>query len=136
MDIQLATLCDSAMDYNGKLCVLGTFDTIGSRQLPVVHQNCALALRVLFRPEDEGTHNLSLRIVDEEGKDAMPQLPPVQFEVRLPQEVDFITRNMVLNFQALQFAAAGTFNLEIGVNGETRSTLPLRVIYVPAEAQA
>jgi hypothetical protein len=135
MDIQLATLCDSAMDYNGKLCVLGTFDTIGSRQLPVVHQNCALALRVLFRGEDEGTHNLSLRIVDADGKDAMPQLPPVQFDVRVPQEVDFITRNMVLHFQALQFNAPGTFSLEVGVDGETRAQLPLRVIYVAPEGQ-
>jgi hypothetical protein len=136
MDIQLATLCDSAMDYNGKLCVLGTFDTIGSRQLPVVHQNCALALRVLFRPEDEGTHTLSLRIVDADGKPAMPDLPPVQFDVRLPQDIDFITRNMVLHFQALQFTSAGVFNLEVGVDGTTRVALPLRVIYVAQEGQA
>jgi hypothetical protein len=136
MDIQIATLCDSAMDYNGKLCVMGTFDTIASRQLPVVHQNCALALRVLFRPSDEGTHALGLRVVDEAGADAIPALPPVQFEVRLPQEADFITRNMVLHFQALQFPNGGTFNLEISINNKIVSKLPIRVLHMPQDAGA
>jgi hypothetical protein len=40
---------------------------------------------------------------------------------------------MVLHFQALQFAQAGTFVMEISVDEETMATLPLRVLYVPAE---
>ena len=44
MDIQIATLCDFAADYNGKLVVSGTFDTLAARALPVVHPSCALAM--------------------------------------------------------------------------------------------
>ncbi|MGA0846767.1 MAG: DUF6941 family protein, partial [Luteolibacter sp.] len=36
MDIQIATLCDHAADYNGKLVITGTFDTLAARALPVV----------------------------------------------------------------------------------------------------
>ncbi|MBP7949612.1 MAG: hypothetical protein KA004_08140 [Verrucomicrobiales bacterium] len=133
MDIQVATLCDSAMDYNSKLCVLGTFDTIGSRTLPVLHRNCVLALRVCFRPTDEGQHNLSIRIIDVDGKDVIPALPPVQFEVRLPQDVDFVTRNMILHFEALKFDQPGTFSIEISVDGNELSSIPLRVVYMPAQ---
>ena len=131
MDIQIATLCDSAMDYNGKLCVLGTFDTIGSRTLPVVHQNCVLALRICFRAVDEGEHDLAIRIIDNDGKDAVSPLPPVKFEISVPQEIDFVTRNMVFHFQALQFKNAGTYSLEISVDDDHLASLPLRIVYAP-----
>lgn len=131
MDIQVATLCDSAMDYNGKLCVLGTFDTIGSRNLPVVHQNCVLAMRICFRSVDEGEHDLAIRIIDADGEDVIPALPPVKFEIRIPQDVDFVTRNMIFHFQQLQFQKAGTFSLEISVDDDNLCSIPLRVLYVP-----
>ena len=34
MEVQAAVLCDSAADYRGKLCILGTFDTILASKLP------------------------------------------------------------------------------------------------------
>ena len=34
MEIQIAALCDSAADYGGKLCVIGTFDTIVAQSFP------------------------------------------------------------------------------------------------------
>jgi hypothetical protein len=131
MDIQVATLCDAANDYNGKLCVLGTFDTIGSRSLPVVHQNCVLAMRICFRAVDEGEHDLAIRIIDADGEDVINPLPPVKFDIRLPQDVDFVTRNMIIHFQALQFSKAGTFSLEIAVDDDSLVSIPLRVIYMP-----
>jgi hypothetical protein len=131
MDIQVATLCDAANDYNGKLCVLGTFDTIGSRTLPVVHQNCVLALRICFRAVDEGEHDLAIRIIDADGGDVINPLPPVKFDIRLPQDVDFVTRNMIIHFQALQFNKAGTFSLEISVDDDSLVSIPIRVLYLP-----
>ena len=60
MDIQIATLCDFAADYNGKLVISGTFDTLAARALPVVHPSCSLALRFCFTQEDSGRHKLSI----------------------------------------------------------------------------
>jgi hypothetical protein len=57
MDIQAALLCDSATDYRGKLCILGTFDTIITQNLPSTHPHCSIALRIVFRDSDEGTTN-------------------------------------------------------------------------------
>jgi hypothetical protein len=63
MDIQIATLCDFAADYNGKLVISGTFDTLAARAVPVVHPSCALAMRFCFTPEDAGRHKLSINII-------------------------------------------------------------------------
>ena len=74
MNIQVAVLCDAATDDNGKLNLLGAFDTIYTQQLPAVHPQCSIALRVTFSSEDEGKHNLQLNFVDADGR-SIAQVP-------------------------------------------------------------
>ncbi len=129
MEIQVATLCDSAMDYNSKLCVLGTFDTIGSRAVPIVHPQAALALRLCFREADAGSHTLTIRLIDADGNNCMQPLEAA-IDIAIPEGTDFITRNMILNFQPLQFKEAGTFAFEVGIGGNTLASVPVRVVVV------
>lgn len=129
MDIQVATLCDSAVDYNGKLCVIGTFDQIFARQVPVVHPQCSLAIRLCFKPGDEGQHKLGIAFIDEDGQPLIKPFEPVM-EVRLPQENIFITRNIVLNLQGLKFEKAGTHEIQISIDGQLLVSVPLRVVIV------
>src|ERR1017187_7676771 len=68
MNIQVAVLCDAATDDNGKLNLLGAFDTIYTQQLPAIHPQCSIALRVTFSSGDEGKHNLQLNFVDADGR--------------------------------------------------------------------
>ena len=84
MDIKIATLCDFAADYNGKLVVSGTFDTLAARALPVVHPMCSLALRFCFTQEDVGRHKLSINIINEDGESLDP---PAAAAVRDPAPV-------------------------------------------------
>jgi hypothetical protein len=135
MEIQVATLCDSAMDYNSKLCVLGTFDTIGSRAVPIVHPQAALALRICFREQDAGSHTLSIRLIDADGNNSMQPLEAA-IDIAIPEGTEFITRNMILNFQPLQFKEAGTYAFEVSVGGTTLASIPVRVIVVDQAAQA
>jgi hypothetical protein len=133
MEIQVATLCDSAMDYNGKLCVLGTFDTICSRSTPIVHPQCALALRICFKAGDEGRHHLSIRFIDADGRPVMPSLETA-IEIKLPSDGYFITRNIVLNFKPLKFDDVGQFSIDVSADGEMLTRVPLRVMRLePAE---
>ena len=67
MNIQVAVLCDAATDDNGKLNFLGSFDTIHTLQLPAVHPQCAVALRVTFNSGDKGLHKLKLNFVNAEA---------------------------------------------------------------------
>ncbi len=132
MDIQIATLCDFAADYNGKLVISGTFDTLAARAVPVVHPSCALALRFCFTPEDVGRHKLSINIINEDGDSLDPNNMPIEpeFEVQLPKNVPFLTRNIVMNLQGLRFPEAGIYSIDIGCDGEVLVRLPLRVILV------
>ena len=102
MNIQVAVLCDAATDENLKLNLLGAFDTISTPQLPAVHPQCSIALRVTFGHQDEGEHKLRLNFVDADGRSIMPSIDiPVQ--VVLPGDLHFGTRNFIVNIQQLKF---------------------------------
>ena len=129
MEVQVATLCDSAHDYNGKLCVLGTFDTICATSVPVAHPQCAIALRICFKPGDEGDHDFAINFIDDDGK---PKMPPLKSRVgvRLPPDAYFLTRNLVINIQQLRFDSVGQFSIDVTSDGEMLSRIPLRVMLV------
>ena len=132
MDIQIATLCDFAADYNGKLVITGTFDTLAARALPVVHPACALAMRFCFTPEDAGRHQLSITIINEDGEALDPNNMPIkpEFEVQVPKNTPFLTRNIVMNLQGLRFPESGIYSIDIGCDDEIMVRLPLRIVHV------
>ena len=126
MDIQVAALCDSAADYEGKLCVLGVFDTIVAGSLPAIHPQCSVALRILFRKEEEGFHTVRVLFVDEDGHSIVPPMETA-FEVELPEDLFFSTRNLILNLQQLPFAHAGAYSIDVTVNTRQMASIPLQV---------
>ena len=138
MDIQIATLCDFAADYNGKLVISGTFDSLAARALPVVHPSCALAMRFCFTQEDAGRHTLSINIINEDGESLDPNNMPIkpEFDVQLPKGTPFLTRNIVMNLQGLRFPEDGIYSIDIGCDDEVLMRLPLRVVKVNAEGKA
>ena len=130
MIFQVAVLCDAATDDNGKLNLLGAFDTIYTQQLPAVHPQCSIALRITFSQEDEGQHQLRLNFVDADGRSIMPPIDiPVQ--VTLPGDSHFGTRNFIVNIQQIQFAQPGLFSIDVSMNGQPQASIPLLVKHNP-----
>lgn len=126
MEIQVAVICDSASDYQGKLCVLGTFDTIMAGSAPVTHPHCAVALRVVFKKDEEGPHQLRLNIIDADGHEIVPAIQG-ELHVRVPDGVYFISANMVINIQQLQFKEPGMYAIDVVLDGRQIASLPLQV---------
>mgnify|MGYP000429525131 CR=1 FL=1 len=135
MDIQIATLCDFAVDYNGKMVISGTFDALAAKAVPVVHPQCALAMRICLLPEDTGDHKMTINIIDEDGNSIDAKSMPIRADmpVQVPDEVPFLTRNLVLNFQGLKFPNAGIYSVDITVDGELVMRLPLRIVQVQSQ---
>jgi hypothetical protein len=131
MEIQVAALCDSASDYQGKLCLLGAFDTIIAAALPAIHPQCTVALRIVFRKEDEGHHQLRVSFLDEDGAAVVPPLD-TSMEVTLPANFFFTARNVILNMQQLQFEREGFYEINLAINGRAAISIPLQVILAKA----
>jgi len=135
MNIQVAVLCDAATDDNGKLNFLGAFDTIYAPQLPAVHPQCAVALRVTFMSGDEGARKLALNFVNADGRAIMPPIE-IPVAVTLPDDAYFLTRNFIINIQQLKFTEAGLYSVDIRLDGESRASIPLQVKNPPPRAAA
>lgn len=136
MDIQIAALCDAATDSHGKLNILGTFDTINAGQLPAVHPQCSIALRLVFNKMEEGQRELKLNFVDEDGKLVMPSID-IPVEVQVPDDTSFISRNFIINIQQLRFERAGLYGIDIALAGHHVGSIPLLVRHVaPAQPAA
>ena len=57
MRVEVFSLCDAATTDGGKLNLLGAFDAIWVKTMPVVHAQCAIALRVRFSRSERGEQN-------------------------------------------------------------------------------
>lgn len=131
MDIQIATLCDHAADYNGRLVISGTIDVLPAPKLPVVQPHCCLAIRLCITPEDNGQHKFSVNIIDGDGKSLDDKMPiEADMPIEIPDEVPFVTRNLILNLQGLRFEEAGVYFVDISIDDELFQRLPLRVMQV------
>jgi hypothetical protein len=136
MNIQVAVLCDAATDDNGKLNLLGAFDTIYTQQLPAIHPQCSVALRVTFFSDDEGKHELKFNFVDADGHSIMPGFPPIPVDVTLPEDMHFGTRNFIVNIQQLKFENPGLYSIDIRLDDQSQASIPLLVKHNPPAAPA
>jgi hypothetical protein len=136
MDLQVATLCDFAAEYQGKMVISGTFDALAAKATPIVHPQCSLAMRFCFTPEDDGDHELQISVIDEDGKPINDKMPiKGAMPVKMPENSAFMTRHLIVGFQGLSFPRAGVYSVDILVDNELIQRLPLRIIKVE-EGQA
>lgn len=135
MELLVAVLCDAAGDYGGTLNLIGVRDTLYARQFPVVHPQCALALRFCFSSEDEGEHKLTIRLLNADGQAVVPPIEP-RINIRLAADVSFLTRNMILNLQGLGFPEAGEYAIQIANGNRSLAEIPLRVVQIASDNPA
>jgi hypothetical protein len=137
MEILTAVICDSAADYNGKLCILGTFDTIYAHRFPAVHPHCALALRLVFRSADLGDHHFRVAFIDPDGRNVLPKEGEPRFEVKIteiPEKAAFISRNFVINIQGLPLEKPSLYSFVVHMDETVVASIPLQVIGAAAPA--
>ncbi len=135
MKIEVFALCDAATDNHGKLNILGTFDQIYAAKLPVVHPACAIALRIRFDKMEEGAHKVSLQMVNPDG---IPVFQSMEGEVnpRMGEDIGSVAVNLILNFQNVKFDVFADYQVNLAIDDETLSTLPLRVRKLPSQRPA
>lgn len=124
MEIEIFTLSDFAQDNHSKLTIVGTFDSIHSKQFPCVHPSCTVATRLRFSAKESGNHDFRLRLIDTNGKEL---INPIEGTVNIPapQNGQLTSINVVANFVQLKFERPGRYSFELYVDGEWKSGLPL-----------
>jgi hypothetical protein len=124
VEIEIFTLADFAQDNQSKLTIVGTFDSIHSKQFPVAHPACTIACRLRFGASETGEHDFRLRLIDSEGKETIQAIEG-RMNIGDPPNGQFSSINVVINFNQLKFENPGRYSFELYIDGEWRSGLPL-----------
>ncbi len=129
MKVQVAVVCDFAVEYQNKLNIIGTFETIEAAQFPVVKSQCSIAFQILWSKAEEGTHSIKIKFMDEDGN---PTLKAVDssIDVLIPAGHFVVVTNHILNIQQLKFAGAGSYLVVIDVDGKMEAEIQLQVLHV------
>jgi hypothetical protein len=126
MDVEAFLLCDAATDQQGKLNVLGAFDTVFTKQVPVVHPACAVAARIRFSKVEQGEHAVRICVIDQDGKEVVPKLDG-KVSVRVAEDAGSAVVNLVLNFQRLKLPDYGEYSIDLAIDGQQKASLPFFV---------
>ena|SRR5438093_12616680 len=127
METEIFTLCDFAQDNNGKLIVVGTFDTISSQAFPCTHPSCSIACRLRFSEKETGEHEFKLKFVDSNGKDVLQPIAG-KIQIRPPKAGQNSTVNLVFNIGQLRFENPGRYAFELYLDDDWKSGLPLNLL--------
>ena len=103
MNIQVAVLCDAATNDNDKLSLLGAFERFTRRRCRRCIRSAPWRSASRFFAADEGQRRSTLNFINADGHSIMPNFPTDAGGVRLPEDLHFLTRNFIVNFQNLQF---------------------------------
>lgn len=125
MNIETFVTCDFAQDNMGKLTVVGMFDTINAKQLPLTHPFMCIALRMRFMMHELGKH--SIRIEFRDPNDTLMLMP---FEGQIDVSnigTDSGTANIVLNHMAMQFKIHGKYLIRLFIDTVERASIPLYI---------
>lgn len=126
MQIKLALLADYAnITADGKLNILGVFDRINVVEVPAVHPQMNLILRLEAHPAERNrVHNVEIRLHDPDGQtvfevkgDVVPQGQPGQT----------MATNQILTLNNLQLTKAGGYMFVVFVNNDLKTEVPLGV---------
>lgn len=126
MQVKLALLADYAnVTAEGKLNILGIFDRIAVQQLPVVHPQMHLILRLeAHTAERNRAHNIEIRLHDPDGQtvfevkgDIVPRGAPGQT----------ISTNQILTLNNLQLTKTGGYTFIVFVNNDLKTEVPLGI---------
>ena len=130
MELLVATLCDTAVENQGKLNVLGAFDAVIAQAFPAGFAY-TLVLRFSFTAEDHGTHKFSIRLTDDSGVAGVAgEQPPNEAELKVnmpPGTKGFSTQNMIQPLQGT-VQKAGNYHFAVHFDGNVLARIPFRVI--------
>ena len=128
MKLTVLAFADSANIAEGsKLNIFGIFDTIFTPAVPTTHPEMAIAMRFAVSPSDRGrSHDLQLKLVAPNGTAIVTGNAQVTIQ-ESPVNRDVHHFDQVVKIPGVQFPEAGTYRLEVLVNGRKAGHILLAV---------
>ena len=129
VDVNLALLADAAnVGPDGKLNILGTFDTIHAQTFPAVHPVMRLVLRFVASPAEVGQQKeITIRVLTQDGK----VIGDLKGNLLVPEPTSpghAIHIQTILDIPKTVYEDPGDYAFHVLVGGEEKSVIPLSLV--------
>jgi len=125
MKTELFTFCDFAQESAGKLTIVGTFDTIISRNFPCVHPQLSVVIRIRYDIWEFTTHNFRIEAQDLNGEIAIEPVTGTM-DVKGAGNATAVS-HLVFSISNLHFKQSGVVNFVIYIDEKEIASLPLYI---------
>ena len=123
--IELFTFCDFAQENGGKLTIVGTFDTIISRNFPCVHPQLSVVIRLRFDLWEFSNHSFRIETRDLEGDMSMEAING-NVDVKGVGNTTAVS-HLVLSISNLHFKNPGLINFVLFIDDKEAGYIPLYI---------
>jgi hypothetical protein len=123
--IELFTFCDFAQENGGKLTVVGTFDTIISRNFPCVHPQLSVVIRIRFDLWEFAAHTFRIETRCLDGEVTMEPISG-SLDVRGVGNSTAVS-HLVFTIGNLRFKNPSVVNFTLYLDDKEASSIPLYV---------
>ncbi len=134
MEVTLALLCDAAnVSDEGKLNILGTFDSISAEEFPAAHPAMCLVLRLSASAAEIGrSRELSIRLLDADGDQLGEITGQVDIgESRTPGNESQV--QLIFGLPNTSFPGPGSFAFYVLIGGDEIARVPLEVTHLGSQ---
>jgi hypothetical protein len=130
VEVDLAVVADAAnVSQEGKLNILGVFDTIWAREFPCRHAAMVFVLRARADFTEQGAHQLEVRLIDADGAQLFKAEGPLHVPHGIPGRP--IRPHVILGLAGISFQKPGDFSFEVTVDNRHVRSVPLHVMAAP-----
>lgn len=134
MRVTHALLADYASkSQDGKLNVMGIFDTIFAQSFPVGHPQMYVVLKFEASPAEAGQPKaLEIKLLDQDGKQSMGVNATMQIPSHgIPGRK--VAMDALFAIQGLIFERPGDYTFSVLVNGDEKEAVTLSVLQMPQQ---
>ena len=125
MKVELFTFCDFAQENGGKLTVVGTFDTIISRNFPCTHPQLSVVIRLRFDLWEFANHSFRIESHDLDGEVGVE---PIRGNVEVQGAGNATAvSHLVFTISNLHCKKSGILNFVLFVDEKEIMSLPLYI---------
>ena len=123
MKIELFTFCDFAQENSGKLTIVGTFDTIVSRNFPCVHSQLSVVIRLRFDLWEFSNHHFRIETKDLDGDMVIKPIKG-NVEVKGVGNATAVS-HLVFSISNIHFKTSGVITFTLYIDDKEAASIPL-----------
>jgi hypothetical protein len=125
MKAEIFTFCDFAQENGGKLTIVGTFDTIVSKNFPCVHPQLSVVIRIRFDLWEFANHSFRIETRDLNGEMSMEAISG-NVDVRGVGNATAVS-HLVFTISNLQFRSTGVVTFVLYMDDREIISVPLYI---------